>query len=99
MRLENAFLQSGYVMVPKTAKVVLTRKTVVSHGTNLNWRYQYINFDLSCNLTEGPTRCSKEEFRCVESGVCISQRNVCDGEKNCKDGSDESVSYCGTYTA
>lgn len=33
--------------------------------------------------------CSSEEFKCVTSGECISLGFVCDGEKDCVDGSDE----------
>lgn len=33
--------------------------------------------------------CTSQEFKCVTSGECISSEFVCDGDKDCEDGSDE----------
>lgn len=37
--------------------------------------------------------CSNKQFRCA-SGDCIHNSFVCDGEQDCKDGSDESLTEC-----
>lgn len=39
--------------------------------------------------------CEIEQFRCPDE-MCVKARHVCDGEKHCKDGSDES--NCGNHT-
>ncbi|XP_069467045.1 basement membrane-specific heparan sulfate proteoglycan core protein isoform X3 [Ambystoma mexicanum] len=41
----------------------------------------------------GPRPCHREEARCP-NGQCIPRDYLCDGERDCKDGSDEL--YCGT---
>jgi len=33
--------------------------------------------------------CGEEQFRCHESGLCISSEWTCDGNKECDDWSDE----------
>ena len=33
--------------------------------------------------------CPAEEFKCIDSGICIPQIWTCDGQKDCNDGSDE----------
>ena len=58
-----------------------------SHSYLIIFAFQYI---------ESPVKCSNvETFQCLENSVCIPQRKVCDGKKDCSDGSDESVSLCG----
>ena len=36
--------------------------------------------------------CTAIEFRCETSGVCIAKTLVCNGEMDCRDGSDEDSS-------
>ncbi|XP_072031301.1 uncharacterized protein [Amphiura filiformis] len=46
------------------------------------------------NVTEGPT-CAPDEFRCTD-GPCIPTSWVCEGFKDCADGSDEDEDFCAT---
>ena len=39
--------------------------------------------------------CSYFQFRCLDLSSCISLWGVCNGYKDCPDGSDESYSVCG----
>ena len=43
-----------------------------------------------------PVTCSEAEFLC-DDGHCILKRWLCDGEHDCKDGSDEKDGVCGEY--
>ncbi|XP_008323120.1 low-density lipoprotein receptor-related protein 2-like isoform X2 [Cynoglossus semilaevis] len=48
-------------------------------------------------LTPAPTKppCSSPSFLCPQSSVCISPTQLCDGQKDCPDGSDENcVTRC-----
>lgn len=38
--------------------------------------------------------CSDKMFKCMSNGACINQHYVCDGKKDCRDGSDESLDKC-----
>lgn len=40
-----------------------------------------------------PSKCKAEEFKCP-NGKCIYKYVLCDGRKDCNDGSDESASMC-----
>lgn len=42
------------------------------------------------SITETKT-CSPEMFQCPESHRCIPKRWMCDGDKDCPDGADESM--------
>lgn len=35
--------------------------------------------------------CSPEAYQCPSTNVCVPRRWLCDGDKDCQDGSDESV--------
>lgn len=37
------------------------------------------------------TACTKDEFKCNSDGVCLPLELVCDGTKQCFDGSDETI--------
>lgn len=43
--------------------------------------------------------CEEKEFKCVESGVCVSIDEVCDGNRDCSDDSDENTPECGKARA
>lgn len=38
--------------------------------------------------------CSGKMFQCILNGVCLNEVYVCDGHKDCPDGSDESYEKC-----
>lgn len=47
----------------------------------------------NCNLP-----CPESDFKCRSSGRCILSSWACDGEPDCKDGSDEDPSMCCKFT-
>lgn len=40
--------------------------------------------------------CSDSEFTCHDGSFCLEMHQLCDGEPDCLDSSDESEKYCGT---
>ncbi|XP_035827620.1 MAM and LDL-receptor class A domain-containing protein 2-like [Aplysia californica] len=44
-------------------------------------------------ITSPKPACPGGNFRCVTSGTCINQKNVCNFHKDCSDGSDEAVCH------
>lgn len=46
----------------------------------------------NCNLP-----CPESDFKCKSSGRCILSSWACDGEPDCKDGSDEDPAMCCKY--
>ena len=44
-------------------------------------------------FTKRPS-CSQSEFRCSSDGSCVPARFLCDGTRDCVDGSDESPPNC-----
>lgn len=41
--------------------------------------------------THSIRRCPSNEFQCLNTSNCIKQSYVCDGENDCRDGSDEDI--------
>ncbi|XP_058982504.1 modular serine protease-like [Musca domestica] len=41
--------------------------------------------------------CGPDQMQCLTSKECISRDDMCDGIKNCKDGSDEIIEVCAGY--
>lgn len=50
------------------------------------------------NQTERPVQkhCTKDQFQCENGIECIDNIDVCDGTRNCADGSDEVSTLCGS---
>ena len=40
------------------------------------------------------TECEANEKRCLSENKCVQKNWVCDGEKDCRDGSDETDNFC-----
>lgn len=52
-----------------------------------------------CEETVKPTsRCTPREFECHDHFSCIHQSWVCDGDRDCPDGSDEDITRCKNIT-
>lgn len=45
-----------------------------------------------------PSHCLPREFECEDRITCIHQSWVCDGDRDCPGGSDESVARCHNVT-
>ena len=54
---------------------------------SLIWKYDFVT-ELSCD--DG-------EFRCGNETKCMSLMWQCDGEEDCKDGSDERITTCSKF--
>lgn len=70
--------------------------TYIHAGGNYgNAAFDDVGF-INCNPRVKPRVCSlgKNERQCVFSGECVSLERVCDGGKDCVDGSDEDPAIC-----
>lgn len=41
--------------------------------------------------------CNKRHFRCADGRKCVSEKSICDGDRDCDDGSDERQCGNGGY--
>lgn len=41
--------------------------------------------------------CPEGYFSCGKSNICIIQKHICDGHKDCPNADDEEPMYCGKY--
>ena len=60
--------------------------------TTINWQCSVPQSFLCNGVSECLTDecgCKGDAFRCVDGLGCIAMKNLCDGDKDCKDGSDE----------
>ncbi|ESO96718.1 hypothetical protein LOTGIDRAFT_68388, partial [Lottia gigantea] len=48
-----------------------------------------INGQFSCDGSNCSRECTAEEFKCVDDGLCVEKKYLCNGIFNCRDGSDE----------
>ncbi|XP_073426231.1 basement membrane-specific heparan sulfate proteoglycan core protein isoform X5 [Dendrobates tinctorius] len=81
-----------------TARPVTTRRPATTPSPPIYTRPQLIATTPIKQFTakppiDGPRQCRREEARCP-NGQCIPRDYLCDGERDCKDGSDEL--NCGT---
>ena len=56
---------------------------------------QVLLASLALLQVEGQGLCELTQWQC-DDGECIRGKHKCDGERHCKDGSDEHPSVCGT---
>ena len=59
-----------------------------------SWPIQAYTADMYTDMRTS-TRCS--EFQCAANGACVDSGQVCDGQNDCADGSDEDLAMCGTH--
>lgn len=69
-------------------------KTCISHNTRCDGHFDCPTDDDEDNCDHyvshhEVTECSRDEFKCTSDGVCLPLELVCDGTKQCFDGSDE----------
>ena len=60
--------------------------------TTINWQCSIPQSFLCNRVSECLTDecgCKEDAFRCVDGLGCIAMKNLCDGDKDCRDGSDE----------
>ena len=85
-------------------RYIIWRTSLISHDSNfffesLSKKFIFILFFPEFILAEGEdedpemcrdkVRCTPGQFMCQHSGTCVTIRAVCDGKKDCEDGSDE----------
>lgn len=56
--------------------------------------YLLHHFTVNVLSVSAPKTCSPKQFVCKDQVTCISKGWRCDGEKDCPDGSDESLDVC-----
>uniref|UniRef100_A0A8C8C6R9 EGF-like domain-containing protein n=1 Tax=Oncorhynchus tshawytscha TaxID=74940 RepID=A0A8C8C6R9_ONCTS len=59
-----------------------------------NYSYLLHHFTVDVLSVSAPKTCSPKQFVCKDQVTCISKGWRCDGEKDCPDGSDESLDVC-----
>uniref|UniRef100_A0A8C7TCU9 EGF-like domain-containing protein n=1 Tax=Oncorhynchus mykiss TaxID=8022 RepID=A0A8C7TCU9_ONCMY len=59
-----------------------------------NYSYLLHHFTVNVLSVSAPKTCSPKQFVCKDQVTCISKGWRCDGEKDCPDGSDESLDVC-----
>jgi len=55
-------------------------------------------FSTEMEFFSGSVTCAADTFSCLGSHACVPQHWLCDGERDCPNGSDElSTAGCGTF--
>lgn len=90
-----AYVQTGYVIMQETAEEEKMKKDAVRFfiltASQAIWK-QLLNYvPVSHHLDY--RECDETQFKC-RYGACIDAARACDGNWNCKDGSDENESMC-----
>ncbi|KAK9511107.1 hypothetical protein O3M35_005737 [Rhynocoris fuscipes] len=92
---DTKFMQEGVNHCPNCSHICLIGKSspscVCSDGYEMN--------GTDCVITSGSDHqvrhCPENEFQCVNNSNCIKLSYVCDGDEDCRDGSDEDRSENG----
>lgn len=71
-------------------KYLLFKAIYINVGNNTQTHIPFKNSFNSLSREE----CGPKMFQCILNGVCINQVYVCDGHKDCPDGSDEAFEKC-----
>ena len=53
-----------------------------------------VNFSLCAFLSSGGATCASDQWQCVGTSHCIKLTQVCDGDNDCGDNSDEGTHCC-----
>ncbi|XP_041366245.1 uncharacterized protein LOC121381152 [Gigantopelta aegis] len=62
---------------------------VDAHGNGYMEKKMELHVTPNSSYPDGRGKCGITQFRCVDSGLCIFARFLCDGQPNCPDNSDE----------
>lgn len=85
----TAFAACGTAMVTMTAGTTVTNSAVGTQTMQMHSPPAYNSHFFSSAFSMSDMRkCSDKEFRCTD-GSCIAEHWYCDGDTDCKDGSDE----------
>eukprot|EP00795_Rhopilema_esculentum_P012712 gene12712-3431_t len=63
-------------------------------------RSNYVAVDdigFQCTDPAPPSSCSASQFKCTVTNQCVDRNTLCDNDRNCCDGSDETDSLCSSY--
>lgn len=85
----TVFAACGTAMVTMTAGTTVTNSAVGTQTMQMHNPPAYNSYFFSSAFSMSDMRkCSDKEFRCTD-GSCIAEHWYCDGDTDCKDGSDE----------
>ena len=77
-----------YVRCPKSSKCIIFKNESQVEKECLDFIDSDPQPNDSDNSTPQPSSCPNSKWRCTD-GFCIDKATVCDGNKDCDDGSDE----------
>lgn len=100
-----AYLGSNHIIKQGRNNEVVWNFNIFSskdEGTYLcfSWKYKLFKFidviiKRDALVMNSITDCTEKMFKCQTNGPCIKKHFVCDGRKDCRDGSDENFENCG----
>eukprot|EP00794_Sanderia_malayensis_P017044 gene17044-18759_t len=91
----NAWRQASIQLpnCPTDFQIVLEGRHYWSTRTDL----AIDDISFQCSEPKPPTSCSSSQFQCTVTKQCIDSSTLCDNDRNCCDGSDETPALCANY--